>query len=140
MEISEQIGFRSVLQEMRREILNRQKRAGTVISENVFVTDRVLDEADKAEANSRLAVNVELCEHASSTLRSIRLALGRIDRGVFGDCLDCRGEIPSLRLQAMPYTPLCRQCQEEAESSPYEELTREERVGRRKINKAKAPP
>ncbi|MDP3731214.1 MAG: TraR/DksA C4-type zinc finger protein [bacterium] len=153
MEIREQEKFRPVLEEMRREIDDRQKRAGTVISQNVFATDPVLDEADKAEANSRLAVSVVLCEHASSTLRSIRLALSRIDRGVFGDCLGCEEAIPLLRLQVMPYSSLCLPCQDEAErhqtnppeilfgeeKAPHEELTSEERMEEKRRKRIPPP-
>ena len=45
-------------------------------------------------------------------LRNIEGALQRIDRGEFGDCVSCGEQITLKRLQAMPFTQYCRDCQE----------------------------
>jgi DnaK suppressor protein len=43
-------------------------------------------------------------------------ALRRIDRGEFGNCQMCQKEISKKRLNALPWTPFCIDCQEKAES------------------------
>ncbi len=48
-------------------------------------------------------------------VRRIEAALTRIERGTFGVCAECCGEIPIRRLEALPWTDLCLHCQEQRE-------------------------
>lgn len=48
-------------------------------------------------------------------LREVQAALDRIDAGVFGRCISCSEIIPQDRLQTIPYTPYCIQCERESE-------------------------
>ena len=48
-------------------------------------------------------------------LRMVESALGRIGDGSFGQCVSCRNEIDSKRLEAVPWTLYCIQCQEDFE-------------------------
>ena len=48
-------------------------------------------------------------------LTAIENALERIKRGTFGICPMCGKEIPEARLEAIPYAPLCVECQEKQE-------------------------
>jgi Prokaryotic dksA/traR C4-type zinc finger len=48
-------------------------------------------------------------------LRAVEAALGRIREGNFGQCLSCGNEIGGARLEAVPWTPYCIQCQEDFE-------------------------
>lgn len=43
-------------------------------------------------------------------LRRIAAALQRIDSGEYGYCVKCGAEIGEARLDALPYTPFCRNC------------------------------
>ncbi|MFZ1468913.1 MAG: TraR/DksA C4-type zinc finger protein [Paracoccaceae bacterium] len=45
-------------------------------------------------------------------IRMIEAALERIDAGDYGDCAKCGAQIPAARLDALPFTPLCRNCAE----------------------------
>jgi RNA polymerase-binding transcription factor DksA len=40
----------------------------------------------------------------------IRAALGRIADGTYGDCACCGEPIEEARLDALPWTPVCRRC------------------------------
>lgn len=40
----------------------------------------------------------------------IRAALRRIADGTYGDCAQCGAEIAEARLDALPWTPFCRNC------------------------------
>lgn len=40
----------------------------------------------------------------------IRAALARIKSGTYGTCARCGADIPEARLDALPWTPLCRDC------------------------------
>jgi DnaK suppressor protein len=48
-------------------------------------------------------------------LRSIEAALERIRQGNFGLCVNCENEIGIKRLEAIPFSPYCRDCQESLE-------------------------
>lgn len=40
----------------------------------------------------------------------IKAALGRIEDGSFGICVQCGEDIPDKRLELLPHTPLCTGC------------------------------
>jgi DnaK suppressor protein len=48
-------------------------------------------------------------------LNRIERSLERIRSGAFGECIACGEEIPRKRLDAMPWTEYCLQCQDERE-------------------------
>lgn len=52
-----------------------------------------------------------LMSNATASLEDIDAALRRIDGGSFGVCEDCGGSIPLERLEALPQTRHCRDCQ-----------------------------
>lgn len=43
-------------------------------------------------------------------LRMIEAALARLAAGEYGFCVKCGAEIAAARLDALPWTPLCRSC------------------------------
>mgnify|MGYP006307731671 CR=1 FL=1 len=45
----------------------------------------------------------------------IEEALERLRNGSYGNCVDCNGDIPDGRLEAIPYAKLCVHCKEERE-------------------------
>jgi DnaK suppressor protein len=51
-------------------------------------------------------------------LRLIEEALDRLGSGHYGICLACDLPIPTKRLEAVPWTRYCLQCQEEIGSNP----------------------
>lgn len=55
-------------------------------------------------------------------LRKLDSALRRIQVGSFGVCSTCGKEIAIKRLQAMPWTEYCRDCQEQLESHQRKHL------------------
>jgi DnaK suppressor protein len=48
----------------------------------------------------------------STRLRDVHAALGRINVGTFGLCLECDDELSPKRLAAVPWASLCIRCQE----------------------------
>ena len=54
-------------------------------------------------------------DRESNLLRNVRAALQRIEDGTFGVCLHCEEDISPKRLNAVPWTPFCIQCQEMAD-------------------------
>ena len=62
-------------------------------------------------------VDMALMQMKSETLAKIDQAIIRLDDGTYGLCQECDGEILAARLTALPFAPLCRECQEETETT-----------------------
>ncbi len=52
----------------------------------------------------------------AAQLSLVRLALDRIKDGSFGECIHCGSTIGTKRLEALPWTPHCIECQEKIET------------------------
>lgn len=59
-------------------------------------------ETDEVLETTGLAGQVEIPQ--------IRAALSRIADGSYGECTRCGADIPEARLDALPWTPVCRGC------------------------------
>jgi DnaK suppressor protein len=53
--------------------------------------------------------------NGAAQLAMVRRALERIYDGSYGDCVRCEREIGLKRLDALPWTPFCIECQERIE-------------------------
>ncbi len=67
------------------------------------------------QANSDAEAELQLRVHQSDArlLRAIEQALARIRRGTFGVCEVCKQPMSKARLEAVPWTRLCRECKEQ---------------------------
>jgi len=63
-----------------------------------------------------LELSLELLQRGGSTANDILEALGRIGDGSYGRCDSCDSWIRKARLQAIPYTSHCIECQRRAEA------------------------
>jgi DnaK suppressor protein len=70
------------------------------------------DFTDQATAATEAEVQVRLRQTDSHLRRAIEDALGRIEQGTFGVCTACKKPVPQVRLDAVPWTRLCRECKE----------------------------
>lgn len=66
--------------------------------------------ADAAQTTSERARAMSLAEGLRQRLQEARVAIGRIERGVYGKCERCGDEIGPERLEAVPTTRLCITC------------------------------
>lgn len=86
--------------------------------------DSAQDIADKAASS----YNKEFLFHQSNNdrqlLQMVENALGRIREGNFGECISCGKEINPKRLEAVPWTRHCIECQEKLEKGILEEASR----------------
>ena len=74
--------------------------------------------ADLGTDNFEQEFTLSLLQNQEQALDEIREALGRIDRGTFGECEECHQPIPKPRLQALPYTRHCVACARKLQQSP----------------------
>lgn len=110
--------LRHRLLEQRREIRDMYKedvRAGQESADDG--TDDIVDRANNAY-NRELMFSLSDTERR--TLLQIEDALRRMDQGTYGKCANCAGPINPLRLEAVPWTRFCIDCQELAERGMLE--------------------
>jgi len=75
------------------------------------------DMADVALDSAHGEINSQIAEVESKELTKIEHALQRIEDGEYGICEECKEEIPSVRLIALPYAICCVICQRKREHS-----------------------
>jgi DnaK suppressor protein len=103
-------GFRNVLGVKESESANAiRNRKSIAIETNSDMLDQIQHATERELELDRL-------ERESNLLRDVRAALRRIDAEIFGFCLNCEDEIGLKRLAAVPWTPFCISCQENADN------------------------
>ena len=105
--------FKRKLLEMRRELLGQVERSKIYSKE--IGEDGIPDSGDVAAYSYSKEVLMGLGENERAKLRLVEEALAKIDEGVYGVCERCEGSIPVKRLDLLPFTRYCVQCQTELE-------------------------
>ncbi len=113
--------FKKRLEERQRQLrlnVSRTEQDGRSSAE-----DTAQDVADKAASS----YNKEFLFHQSNSerqlLQMVEGALSRIREGTFGQCISCGKDINPKRLEAVPWTRHCIECQEKAEQGHLETAT-----------------
>jgi DnaK suppressor protein len=70
------------------------------------------DLMDRASADAEAELHIRLHRSDAHLARAIDEALARISRSTFGVCEVCKQSISKARLEAVPWTRLCRKCKE----------------------------
>jgi DnaK suppressor protein len=113
--------FRKKLEERQQQL--RRTVSRTEQDGRATDLDTAQDIADKA-ANS---YNKEFLFHQSNSerqlLQMVESALSRLREGSFGQCISCTRDINPKRLEAVPWTRHCIECQEKLEQGSLEEAT-----------------
>jgi RNA polymerase-binding transcription factor len=105
---------RETLETMKRQLLaeiQQDLKQGRETSK-----DEGMDTYDLASEEREREINFILTDRDRGKLQAIEDALDRIDGGSYGVCESCEQEIAEGRLQAMPFTRLCVQCQADRET------------------------
>lgn len=102
--------FRRQLAEKRADVLARVQEARS--NETEGQDQEAPDLGDRALSTISRDLIYELTTSERQMIRNIDDALGRIDRGSFGECVHCGKNIQMKRLQAVPWARHCIQCQE----------------------------
>ncbi len=105
-------------QELRRTV-NRNQQDGRSADE-----DTAQDIADRAASSYNKEFLFSQSNNDRQLLQMVDGALARIHEGSFGECISCGKEINSKRLEAVPWTRHCIECQEKLEKGILEEAQR----------------
>jgi DnaK suppressor protein len=105
--------FRKLLAD-KKETITR-KLTETITESKEMESNVAQDLVDKAETSYTKEFLLSLSDGEREQLLLIDEALKRLAHGEFGVCQVCHKEIGAKRIVAIPWTPLCIDCQERAE-------------------------
>jgi DnaK suppressor protein len=105
--------FKRKLLEIRRDLLDQVERKKLYSKE--VGEDGIPDSGDVAAYSYSKEVLMGLGENERTKLRLVEEALAKIDEGTYGVCERCEEAIPVKRLELLPFTRYCVQCQTELE-------------------------
>ena len=74
------------------------------------------DWVDQSSLENDVHVRLALKQTDAKLLRAIEEAINRIDQGIYGICMDCENQIPTARLDAVPWTRVCVECKEKQQA------------------------
>ena len=113
--------FKKRLEERQRELrtnVSRNEQDGRAAD-----LDTAQDIADRASSSYQKEFLFHQSSNERQLLQMVEAALSRIREGTFGECISCGNEINIKRLEAVPWTRYCIQCQEKLEKGVLEQDT-----------------
>ena len=118
----EKARIRKMLTDRRSEIFELRQRL--VASRQELARPEI--EPEETAAKEKVSVEVDfLEEREKQEIESIDRALRRLETGSYGICETCGKEISMSRLEALPWTPVCKECagvKEESRTAPGSEI------------------
>ena len=103
---------------VRQQLDSHLKKAGSRrAGGDSICIQQVADPVDMTQQSVERDIAVQILDRESTLVRRLRSAIGRVDDGSYGICLECEAEIAPKRLKAIPWAELCISCQERADAS-----------------------
>ena len=99
-----------------RRMVTRTEQDGRTVDE-----DSAQDIADRAASSYTKEFLFHQSNNDRQLLQMVENALSRIREGTFGECISCGKDINAKRLEAVPWTRHCIECQEKLEQGLLEE-------------------
>lgn len=103
-------------QQALRKTVSRTEEDGRIADQ-----DTAQDIADRAASSYTKEFLFSQSNNDRQLLAMVETALLRIREGEFGECVSCGNEINAKRLEAVPWTRYCIECQEKLEKGQLEE-------------------
>jgi DnaK suppressor protein len=114
--------FRELLVEKRQAVVEaldylHKEHPGSLEDETGELVSSSADQhlADTATETVDREIDYTLEASDGRLLAEIDAALGRIENGTYGTCVNCGAQIPPERLEAMPWATLCIECKRKEE-------------------------
>ena len=99
----------------RRDELRERLGGGNFLDVNARMGESLGDAADMAFETGSDEVNSQLAQLESRELAQIEQAIQKLKQGTYGVCEGCLRKIPVARLNALPFSTMCIECQREME-------------------------
>lgn len=84
---------------------------GVEVTEGTGADHDVIDFKDMASEQNAATIDDAKAELAAHELEQVLAARHRLHDGTYGVCVDCGEPIPAKRLESLPATPFCTDCQ-----------------------------
>jgi DnaK suppressor protein len=104
-------------QQSLRKTVSRTEEDGRIADQ-----DSAQDIADRAASSYTKEFLFSQSNNERQLLAMVETALQRIREGAFGECVSCGNEINAKRLEAVPWTRYCIECQEKLENGQLGEV------------------
>lgn len=100
-----------------REILETKQSelSGLLRHKEDIAIEKSPDALDEVQRAAERELAIRTLDRESKLLGNVRSALRRMNEGGFGTCLHCEEDISPKRLAAVPWSPYCITCQEQAD-------------------------
>ena len=113
------------LEYFRKKLETRRHELRTAVSRNqqdgrTADDEATQDIADRAASSYNKEFLFSQSNQDRQLLQLVDSALARLREGSFGECVSCGKEINAKRLEAVPWTRHCIECQEKAEKGQLE--------------------
>ncbi|MDR0915454.1 MAG: TraR/DksA family transcriptional regulator [Endomicrobium sp.] len=82
-----------------------------------IIDTNIGDEIDTATNNTERELYFKMIENDKLMLKIINDAFDKLDKNIYGKCESCNNIIPIERLQAIPWTRYCIECQIQSEKT-----------------------
>lgn len=106
--------FKKKLISMKKDILYKT----TNVNRNIVNIDiNVGDEIDNVNIDNEKEIYFELAANDKTILNNINDALDKIEKNMYSYCEICNLHIPIKRLEVIPWTRYCVECQKEIEKN-----------------------
>ena len=105
--------LKAMLEDRRREIHEKLRSLREALPADIA---EVKDAEEQSVDDFVHEVDFALMQMKSETLSKIDEAIQRLEEGTYGHCAECGAEIADVRLKALPFAVLCRECQEQQEN------------------------
>jgi DnaK suppressor protein len=106
--------YKAILEKRQAEL------AGVLRNRDAITIEKSPDALDEVQNAAERELAIRNLDRESNLLRNVRAALQRIEEGTFGVCVHCEEEISPKRIAAVPWTPFCIACQEQADRAQQE--------------------
>jgi DnaK suppressor protein len=106
--------LKEMLEERRQEVQDKLRSLRETLP---IEAGSVRDAEEQSVDDFVTEVDMALMQMKSETLGKIDQAIARLEDDTYGICQECDGEIAAARLKALPFAPLCRDCQEDSETT-----------------------
>ena len=104
-------------EKLRQQQTQLERSVKTVVLEGrESSTDDLQDAADHAVQSYQKELLFIQGTNGHVQMGQVRSALERLQDGTYGECLQCERPIGEKRLEAVPWTPYCIECQEKIEN------------------------
>jgi DnaK suppressor protein len=114
--------FEAKLREQQSQL--QQTMASTVEQGREAAAEDTQDAVDLAVLSYQKELLFSQGTQGHAMLSRVNAALQRVADGTYGECVNCEKVIGAARLEALPWTPYCIECQEKIEKGELEDTGR----------------